>query len=100
MIRRTLILCVILSALLACRSEKPPATASSQTGVASWYGVPFDGRPTASGEIFDKGKLTAAHRTLPFGSQVRVYNLLNQKTVEVKVNDRGPFAKKRIIDLS
>jgi rare lipoprotein A len=100
MIWRTIVLSALLSSVTACSSVKPPATVPSQTGIASWYGVPFDGRPTASGEIFEKEKLTAAHRTLAFGSVVRVRNLLNSKTVEVRINDRGPFVNNRIIDLS
>ena len=69
-------------------------------GYSSWYGPKFHGKPTASGEIFDKTKLTAAHPSLPLGSVVRVKNLENDKEVLVKVNDRGPFVKDRIIDLS
>ena len=69
-------------------------------GVASWYGPGFDGRQTASGEIFDTSKLTAAHQTLPFDTLVRVTNLGNGLVVVVRVNDRGPFVDGRIIDLS
>ncbi|MFW5972533.1 MAG: septal ring lytic transglycosylase RlpA family protein [Bacteroidota bacterium] len=69
-------------------------------GEASFYGAAFAGRPTANGEIFDPGLLTAAHPSLPFGSTVRVTNKANGKTVTVRINDRGPFAKNRIIDLS
>jgi rare lipoprotein A len=69
-------------------------------GIASWYGPGFDGRRTASGEHFNKNHLTAAHPTLPFGSVVRVKNLYNGRTVDVRINDRGPFVKGRIIDLS
>lgn len=72
----------------------------SQTGYASWYGGKFQGRQTASGEIFDTHKLTAAHKTLPFGTIVTVINLKNGKKVDVRINDRGPFVKGRIIDLS
>jgi rare lipoprotein A len=71
-----------------------------QTGEASWYGAQHQGKRTANGEIFDQGLLTAAHRTLPFGSKIKVTNLANGKSVEVKINDRGPFAEDRIIDLS
>lgn len=71
-----------------------------QVGIASWYGEEHAGKPTASGEIFDPDKLTAAHRTLPFQTQVRVQNLKNHKEVKVKINDRGPFVSGRIIDLS
>ncbi len=69
-------------------------------GMASWYGRPFHGRKTASGQIYDMNALTAAHPTLPIGTQVRVTNLTNHKSVVLTVNDRGPFAKGRIIDVS
>ncbi len=69
-------------------------------GVASWYGYPYQGRPTASGEIYNMYALTAAHRTLPFGTMVRVHDLQNGESVDVRVNDRGPFIRGRIIDLS
>ncbi len=71
-----------------------------EIGVASWYGPNFNGKPTANGELFDKNALTAAHRTLPMPSIVEVHNLDNGRKVIVRVNDRGPFAKDRIIDLS
>jgi rare lipoprotein A len=69
-------------------------------GIASWYGHPFHGRPTANGERFDRNRLSAAHPTLPLPSIVRVTNLANQRQMELRVNDRGPFVKDRIIDLS
>ncbi len=68
--------------------------------MASWYGHPYHGRAAANGEIYDMEKLTAAHRTLPFGTQVRVTNLGNSKSVDVRIIDRGPFVGGRIIDLS
>jgi rare lipoprotein A len=71
-----------------------------EIGFASWYGGKFQGRPTASGEPFDSNKLTAAHKSLPFGTIVRVTNLENNLMVEVRINDRGPFVEGRIIDLS
>lgn len=71
-----------------------------QTGVASFYGERWNNRKTASGEIFNTEKLTAAHKTLPFGTKVKVTNLNNGKSVVVKINDRGPFIKGRVIDLS
>ncbi len=71
-----------------------------QTGMASWYGREFHGRMTASGERFDMKALTAAHRTLPFGTTVEVKNLDNGETVNVRINDRGPYKKNRILDLS
>jgi rare lipoprotein A len=71
-----------------------------QEGVVSWYGAQFHDRPTASGERFDSGAMTMAHPSLPFGTMVRVTNLRNGRSVVVRVNDRGPFAGKRIADLS
>jgi len=71
-----------------------------EVGTASWYGKPFHGRRTANCEIYDMDKLTAAHKTLPFNTKVRVTNLRNNKSVIVRINDRGPFIKGRIIDLS
>lgn len=71
-----------------------------EQGRASWYGRRFHGRRTASGEAFDMHELTAAHRTLPFGSRVRVKSLSNGREVVVRINDRGPFTKGRVIDLS
>jgi rare lipoprotein A len=76
------------------------AAASKESGIASWYGADFHGRPTSSGETYDKEKLTCAHRTLAFGTYILVRNLDNGSSVVVRVNDRGPFAKNRIIDLS
>lgn len=71
-----------------------------EVGIASWYGVPFHGRKTANGEIYDMHGMTAAHPTLPLPSVARVTNLQNGKSIVVRINDRGPFAKQRIIDLS
>jgi rare lipoprotein A len=71
-----------------------------QYGVASWYGSDFHGKPTSSGEIYDMYQLTCAHKTLPLGTTVMVTNMENGKSLELKVNDRGPFVKERIIDLS
>jgi rare lipoprotein A len=76
----------------------PSATAQAQCGLASWYRA--NGSPTASGEVHHGDKLTAAHRTLPFGTMVRVRHQKSGKEVTVRINDRGPFIKKRIIDLS
>lgn len=72
----------------------------SETGIASWYGPDFHGNDTANGEIFDMNEISAAHRTLPLPSMVRVTNLKNGRTLNVRVNDRGPFARGRIIDMS
>ena len=89
------------------QQTSPPATLPTpapstiiETGLASWYGAKHHGKRTASGEIFDQKKFTAAHRTLPWGSIVKVTNLDNGKSVEVRINDRGPFKKGRVIDLS
>ena len=72
----------------------------SETGIASWYGADFHGRPTANGEIYDMNRVTAAHRTLPMPSVVQVTNLENGRSISLRVNDRGPFKRGRIIDLS
>ena len=81
--------------------KSPPGEVKlPQTGEASWYGAEHQGKPTASGELFDQGRLTAAHPTLAFGTKVKVINLSNGKSVEVEINDRGPFTENRIIDLS
>ena len=71
-----------------------------ESGIASWYGSKFHGRPTANGEIFNMNHVTAAHPTLPLPSMVRVTNLENGRTLTVRINDRGPFAHGRILDLS
>lgn len=84
----------------AARTPAAPHPGWTETGIASWYGNPYHGRPTASGEIYDMEQMTAAHRTLPFGAMLRVTNLTNNRKVEVRVNDRGPFASGRVIDLS
>lgn len=76
------------------------APESGETGLASWYGHPYHGRASASGEIYDMEQMTAAHRTLPFGTIVRVHDLDNDKSVDVRINDRGPFVDGRVIDLS
>ncbi|MFM7354049.1 MAG: septal ring lytic transglycosylase RlpA family protein, partial [Microcystis aeruginosa] len=88
-------------------AEKPKTTQGTKTssrprkrGMASWYGPGFHGRRTASGETFNSGGLTAAHRYLPFGTRVRVTNLRNGRSVVVRINDRGPFSGGRVIDLS
>jgi len=73
---------------------------ADQEGIASWYGGKFHGRTTANGEIFDTNKFTAAHKTLPFGTMIKVTNLENGSTTIVRINDRGPFIPGRIIDLS
>jgi len=80
----------------SAQSVQPP----SERGIASWYGAPYHGQRSASGEIYDQEKLTAAHRTLPFGTRVRVRRLDRDGSIVVRSNDRGPFVKSRIIDPS
>ena len=96
-----------LSLLVGCsvpaskvRLPEPSVEHLSQTGIASWYGPGFHGKATASGETYNQNDFTAAHQTLPLGTRVRVTNLENGRATEVSINDRGPFAKGRIIDLS
>lgn len=72
----------------------------TESGKASYYADKFEGRKTANGDVFKQNKRTAAHKTLPFGTKVKVKNLVNGKTVKVIINDRGPFVKGRVIDLS
>ncbi len=99
---------VLLAAVLApgCAKKKSvrvpvaPVPGSTEVGIASWYGRPYHGRRAANGEIYDMEKLTAAHRTLPFDTWVEVRNLQNDRTVRVRIIDRGPFVEGRIIDLS
>jgi rare lipoprotein A len=78
----------------------PPRPYEPETGVASWYGYPYHGQMSAGGEVYDMEKMTAAHPTLPFGTWVRVMNLRNERSVEVRITDRGPFVEGRVIDLS
>ena len=106
-----LLITVVL--LVGCASSRParqPVSAPapngsvevgwSEEGLASWYGEPYHGRPTAAGPRYDMNEMTAAHRTLPFGTIVRVTNLESDREAEVVVNDRGPFVAGRIVDLS
>ena len=108
-IRTGLLPILLVSIVLAgaCAERKPLSTSPasvelhhSETGLASWYGKAHQGKRTANGERFDMHALTAAHRTLPFGTIVRVTNLQSGKSVNVRINDRGPFRRDRIIDLS
>lgn len=98
-----LLLCQLWA--VACSNNRRPSSPTSlgvpiERGVASWYGAKFDGRRTASGERYDMTELTAAHPTLPFGTRVGVRNTRTGREVVVRINDRGPFSKNRIIDLS
>jgi rare lipoprotein A len=81
-------------------TEQPTESGYTEEGSASWYGEPFHGRRASNGEIYDMNKMTAAHRTMAFGTMVRVTNLTNGKTAVVRITDRGPFVDNRIIDLS
>ena len=76
------------------------AVGHSQTGLASWYGEAFHGRKTANGERYDQNELSGAHRTLPFGTMVRVRNTSNDRSVIVRINDRGPWKESRVLDVS
>lgn len=94
---------VVVATLLAavgCAVAPPPGPEDGLTGLASWYGPRHQGRLTASGDPFDMHALTAAHRTLPFGTQVRVTNLENGRVVVVRITDRGPYTRDRVIDVS
>ena len=100
---RPLLLCLLLVAGCASvhgASRGKVEVGMTEKGVASWYGPGFHGRQTASGERYDQDRISAAHPTLPFGTLIRVENLDNGKTLEMAINDRGPFAKRRILDLS
>ena len=94
------LLCAGCSASSHALQPKETRAAETQTGIASWYGADLQGRSTANGETFDQNALSAAHRTWPMPSLVEVTNLENNKRMVVRVNDRGPFAEGRLIDLS
>ena len=98
------LLLAVLLLSAGCSGGPPPATRPdlgwSETGIASWYGPGFHGRQAANGETYDMEAMTAAHKELPFNTWVRVESLDNGRTVEVRINDRGPFVRGRIIDLS
>jgi rare lipoprotein A len=108
---RILVLILSLMLLSTCGAPKQkrhyrshpqakPLIKKQFKGMASWYGGKFHGRKTASGEKFNKNKLTAAHRNLPFGTKIKVTNLSNGKKVVLRINDRGPFIKSRVLDVS
>ncbi|WP_036987538.1 septal ring lytic transglycosylase RlpA family protein [Pseudomonas sp. EGD-AK9] len=91
----------LLAVLAGCSTfGSGSGSGATETGKASYYGDRHHGRKTASGERFDQHALTAAHRSLPFGTRVRVTNLSNERSVVVRINDRGPFVRGRIIDVS
>jgi rare lipoprotein A len=95
-------LCLLTLLISSCGRPvvRPASVGGVETGLASWYGSEFHGRKTSSGEIYDMHQLTAAHRELPLGTWVMVTNLDNGRSVEVRVNDRGPFVGDRIVDVS
>lgn len=100
-------LAVLALAAAGCASTRPsratttpPAPGTRVVGFASWYGQRHQGHATASGEAFDMTKLTAAHRTMPFGTRLRVTNVENGRSVVVRVNDRGPWVNDRVLDVS
>ena len=99
---RIAVVAMLLSIAYGCATSKAPAQTKPEAlhGIASWYGEEFAGRTTANGEIFDPVQLTAAHRTLPFGTVVDVTNAKTQQTVRVRINDRGPYIGNRVLDLS
>jgi len=100
---RGLLWCVAALAAASCTgmTTSPDWTSvAEETGIASYYAHEFHGRTAASGETYDENELTAAHRTLAFGTRVRVTNLANDRSVVVRVNDRGPFVQGRVIDVS
>jgi rare lipoprotein A len=99
------IICVFVSFLHGCsglsvNKRHPELVGYKETGMASYYARKFQNRKTASGELLNNDSMTAAHKTLPFGAEVVVKNLKNGKSVKVRINDRGPFVKGRIIDLT
>ncbi|MBD8573582.1 septal ring lytic transglycosylase RlpA family protein [Pseudomonas syringae] len=98
--RQLLTACTLLSLLAGCSSHSVDPRGYNETGKASWYGARHHGKRTASGEAFNQNALTAAHRELPFGSRVKVTNLTNQRSVVVRINDRGPNTRGRLIDIS
>ncbi|AWW30108.1 septal ring lytic transglycosylase RlpA family protein [Echinicola strongylocentroti] len=97
--KQVLLWSILLFLFSSCVATRPSSN-RVEKGQASYYANKFNGRKTASGERYQPGKMTAAHRSLPFGTVVKVKNLRNGKTVKVRINDRGPFVRGRIIDLS
>lgn len=98
--RRLFSACALLSLLAGCSSHSVDPHGYNETGTASYYGARHHGKRTASGEPFNQNALTAAHRELPFGSRVKVTNMANKRSVVVRINDRGPNTRGRLIDIS
>jgi rare lipoprotein A len=97
---RPYIVAALAAVCMTTAGAETKAASGQQAGVASWYGPGFHGRKTANGERFNMNALTAAHRTLPLGTQVRVTNTHTGRSVVVRINDRGPYVGQRVIDLS
>jgi rare lipoprotein A len=97
---KTQFLFVLFLAFAATSCHRKTTPSGSETGMASYYAESYNGKKTANGEIYNSSALTAAHKTLPFGTKVKVTNLSNGKSVKVRINDRGPFVTGRIIDLT
>ena len=99
-----LVVCALTAACASSRATRPhaapPEPGTRIVGLASWYGQRHQGHATASGETYDVNKLTAAHRTMPFGTRLRVTNVENGRSVVVRVNDRGPWKENRVLDVS
>ncbi|AZA62785.1 MULTISPECIES: septal ring lytic transglycosylase RlpA family protein [Chryseobacterium] len=100
MMKRFILVIIMMISTLGIYSFTNNTVDAKKTSYASYYHDKFNGRKTASGEVFDNSKLTAAHRTLPFGTEVKVTNLNNGKEVIVTINDRGPFHSSRALDMS
>ncbi|REC41250.1 MULTISPECIES: septal ring lytic transglycosylase RlpA family protein [Chryseobacterium] len=100
MMKRFILVIIMMISTLGIYSFTNNTVDAKKTSYASYYHDKFNGRKTASGEVFDNSKLTAAHRTLPFGTEIRVTNLNNGKEVIVTINDRGPFHSSRALDMS
>ncbi|UFH33322.1 septal ring lytic transglycosylase RlpA family protein [Chryseobacterium sp. C-71] len=100
MMKRFILVIIMMISTLGIYSFKNDAEDAKKTSYASYYHDKFNGRKTASGEIFNNSKLTAAHRTLPFGTEIKVTNLNNGEEVIVTINDRGPFHSSRALDMS
>src|SRR5262245_55773369 len=98
--RQSVALFLLAYGIFTCAGCASSGSSSAQQGLASYYADRYHGRKTASSEVFDVNAMTAAHRTLPFGTRVRVTNVNNGRSVVVRINDRGPFVAGRVIDLS
>jgi rare lipoprotein A len=97
-LKKTFLAASVIASLIGLMPSE--ASAFSQSGMGSYYGPKFHGKKTASGEKFNQNAMTAAHKTLPFGTRLKVTNMSNKRSVVVRVNDRGPFIRGRIVDVS